>query len=273
MKLALAIQTPEVDAQFPFALLSGSFEEKLEKAAGFGAQGVELITVDPRSLKVESIHMLLQKNGLEASAIASGGLGFALGINLLHADPEKAALAKRRLFDLIDFARAVGAPVVTIGGLRGRLAWAGSSGKELLVVILREAGDYAGKKNIHLALEPLNRYETDFIYNVKEGLTFIEEVAQPSLGLLLDTYHVNIEESSWSHPFRHALSAGKLFHVHLGDNNRLPPGDGLIDFRAIVMTLREGGYTGYMSAELLPHPDPDTAAQRTLVYMQSILEK
>jgi sugar phosphate isomerase/epimerase len=273
MKLSLVIQTPEVEAHFPFALLSGSFEEKLEKAAGFGAQGVELLSVDPRSLKVESIHMLLQKNGLEASAIASGGLGMALGVNLLNPDPEKAALAKHRLVDLIDFATAVGAPVVTVGGLRGRLGWAEGPGREILIAILREISDYAGKKNIRLALEPLNRYETDFIYNVKEGLVFIEEVAQPSLGLLVDTFHVNIEESSWTQPFRHALAAGKLFHVHLGDNNRLPPGDGLIDFRAIVVTLREGGYTGFMSAELLPRPDPDTAAQRTLAYMQSILGK
>jgi sugar phosphate isomerase/epimerase len=63
-----------------------------------------------------------------------------------------------------------------------------------------------------------------------------------------------------------------LWHVHLGDNNRLPPGCGLIDFRAIVATLREVGYSGYLSAELLARPDPDTAARHTLTYMRSLLE-
>ncbi|MGW8250065.1 MAG: sugar phosphate isomerase/epimerase family protein, partial [Anaerolineales bacterium] len=92
------------------------------------------------------------------------------------------------------------------------------------------------------------------------------------LGLLLDTYHVNIEESSYSEPFRHTIQAGRLFHVHLGDNNRLPPGQGLIDFEAIVKTLYECGYSGYLSAELLAKPDPDTAARETLTYMRGLLE-
>jgi sugar phosphate isomerase/epimerase len=90
--------------------------------------------------------------------------------------------------------------------------------------------------------------------------------------LLLDTYHVNIEETSWTEPFRRLMAAGKLWHVHLGDNNRLPPGRGLIDFAAIVATLRQLDYTGWLSAELLARPDPDTAAQQTLTYMRSLLE-
>ena len=121
-------------------------------------------------------------------------------------------------------------------------------------------------------IEPLNRYETDVIMNADEGLDFINEVDHPALGLLLDTYHVNIEETSWTEPFRRVKAAGRLWHVHLGDNNRLPPGCGLIDFQAITKTLQEIGYTGFLSAELLAKPDPDTAARQTLTYMQSLLE-
>jgi sugar phosphate isomerase/epimerase len=66
------------------------------------------------------------------------------------------------------------------------------------------------------------------------------------------------------------MKAGKLWHVHLGDNNRLPPGHGLIDFPEIVMALLQAGYQGYLSAELSPKPDADTAAQQTLVYMRSL---
>ena len=82
----------------------------------------------------------------------------------------------------------------------------------------------------------------------------------PRLGLLLDTFHVNIEERSWTEPFAALRAAGKLWHVHVGDNNRLAPGRGLIDFPAIVATLRRSGYDGYLSAELLARPDGDTAA-------------
>jgi sugar phosphate isomerase/epimerase len=130
----------------------------------------------------------------------------------------------------------------------------------------------ADARNVQLALEPLNRYETDIIHNVEEGLAFLHEVNHPALGLLLDTYHINIEEPSWTEPFRRAMSSGQLLHVHLGDNNRLPPGHGLIDFAAIVATLREIGYSGYLSAELLALPDPDTAARQTLAHMRCLLE-
>jgi sugar phosphate isomerase/epimerase len=120
-------------------------------------------------------------------------------------------------------------------------------------------------------LEPLNREETDFIRNVDEGLAFLEKVRHPAVGLLLDTYHVNKEEASSVEAFRTALAAGKLFHVHLGDSQRKYPGSGSIDFAAIVTVLIEGGYRGYLSAELLPWPDGDTAAQKTLEFMRTLV--
>ena len=67
------------------------------------------------------------------------------------------------------------------------------------------------------------------------------------------------------------MAAGRLWHVHLGDSNRLPPGQGHIDFAGIVTTLREIGYLGYLSAELLPRPDPDTAAASTINYMRQFV--
>ena len=144
--------------------------------------------------------------------------------------------------------------------------------REQLISILRGAATKALTRGVQLALEPLNRYETDIIHNVEEGLAFLSEVNHSALGLLLDTYHMNIEERSWTEPLRRAMASGQLLHVHLGDNNRLPPGHGLIDFAAIVATLRETGYAGYLSAELLALPDPDTAARQTLAHLRSLLE-
>ena len=68
------------------------------------------------------------------------------------------------------------------------------------------------------------------------------------------------------------MQAGKLWHVHLGDNNRLSPGDGMIDFAALVRTLHTLGYAGCLSAELLALPDPDTAARRTVEHIRPLLE-
>jgi len=271
MKLSITIQTPEVIPLVPVALISGSFEEKLEKATRWGAQGVELMTTEPLQLDWKDIRAQLVSAGLEVCAVASGANVFALGLTLLNADSARSSLAKRRLTEMIDLAEALAAPIVTIGGFRGRLSANLENGKAYLVDILREACVYAEKKSVRLAVEPLNRYENELVNNAAQGLEFIREVDHPSLGLLLDTFHVNIEESSWTEPFRMLMEAGKLWHVHLGDNNRLPPGKGMIDFRAIVQTLQEIGYTDYLSAELLAKPDPDSAARDTLEYMRSIL--
>ncbi len=109
MKLSITIQTPEVQPAVPVALLTGSLPEKIEKAARWGADGVELLTTNPKELKPEEILALVRQNGLQVAAIASGGMAFALGFTLLNAEASIAAQAKTRLYDLIDFAAALGA--------------------------------------------------------------------------------------------------------------------------------------------------------------------
>jgi sugar phosphate isomerase/epimerase len=271
MKLSLAIQTPDVEGHVPVSLLQGSLEQKLAKAAGLGADGVELITVDPSRLPLGRVRNCLRTNGLKVAAVSTGGLSFVSELTLLDADSQKADRAYRRLMEIVLFAEEVDARVVTIGSFRGRQGSGGARKRERLVGIFREMDSFATLHHVRLAIEPLNRYETDLINNVDEGLEFLEEVGRPSVGLLLDTFHVNIEECSWGDPFRRALRMGRLLHVHLGDNNRLAPGLGLIDFRSVVAALHEGGYTGFLSAELLPLPDPDEAARLALAHMRPLL--
>lgn len=272
MKLAVCVQTDEVPVVVPVALLEGSFAEKVDKASHLGFDGVELMTIDPTSLDVEAIRFQTEGAGLEVAAIGTGALAFALGLTLLNQDPGSAREAQIRLRSLIDFAARLRVPVVTIGSFRGRLAWGGASALATLTEALGAAATYAAEHGVRLALEPLNRYEADFVTTVHEGLTFVQSVRLPALGLLLDTYHVNLEESSWTEPFKQVLAAGLLWHIHIGDNNRLAPGKGLIDFAAIIETLRGNGYEGYLSAELFAKPDPDGAARETIGYLRTLLE-
>ncbi len=176
-----------------------------------------------------------------------------------------------RLYRLIQFADQVGAPMVTVGAFRGRAAWMGEGAEGELADGLRAAAELAAGYGVRLALEPVNRYEVDLIHTVDEGLDFLRRVGHDSLGLLIDTFHANIEESDRLAPYRRVTEAGRLFHVHLGDNNRLAPGWGAIDFAAIVQCLRRGGYQGYLSAELLPRPDPDAAAAQTVRHMRGVM--
>ncbi len=272
MRLALTIQTPEVPVPVPVALLSGTLEEKLQKAARMGANGVEFITTEPASLDVPALRDQLNQHDLLAAAVASGGMAFAAKLTLLNPDPSIAALARKRLNELIALAAALGSQVVTIGSFRGRSVENKERSLHQLAGILHQAGDFAAGYGVEIALEPLNRFEGDLLNNVEQGLAFLKELNHPAVGLLVDTFHVNIEEASWTEPFRQAMAAQKLFHIHLGDNNRLPPGKGLIDFDAILRTLRAIGYTGWLSAELLGKPDPDTAGRQTIDHMTHLMK-
>ncbi|MCJ7708999.1 MAG: sugar phosphate isomerase/epimerase, partial [Anaerolineales bacterium] len=98
----------------------------------------------------------------------------------------------------------------------------------------------------------------NFLNTIAETLEFIDTVGAPNLGLLVDTFHMNIEEASMTGPL---IAAGnRLWHVHLVDSNRCAPGMGHTDFAPIVSALVAVGYSGYLSGEILPVPDDETAA-------------
>jgi sugar phosphate isomerase/epimerase len=273
MKLSVALQTPEVDRVVPVALLTGTLEEKLKSADELGLNGVELMTVDPAALEPAGVRESLDANGLAVSAVGSGAIAFCTGLTLLNEVPERRDCAMERLVDLIRFASGISAPLVTIGSFRGQAASIGSRAEAELADMLRDAATIAGSEGVRLAVEPLNRYETDIIVNADQAMAFAEGVGHTALGILLDTYHMNIEEASWTAPLRRVAGAGLLYHVHIGENNRLPPGRGLIDFGRITSVLKEVGYEGYLSAELLAKPDPDTAARQTAEHMLPLIRQ
>lgn len=272
MKLAVTMTTPDVTISVSVSLLTGKFTERLHKAKQVGCDGVELMAVDPRRLDISRLRGQLAAEGLECAAIATGAIPLAENLTLLSVSDEIRRLARTRLHALIDLAAALESPLVTVGSFRGRiLPSEKSTTRQALVDVLGEAAEAAVARDVRLVIEPLNRYETNIVTNVVEGLALIDEVGHSRLGVLLDIFHMNIEERSFHDAFRMAMGAGKLWHVHFGDSNRRPPGQGHIDFAAIIRTLGDIGYSGYLSAELLPYPDPDSAAQTTLDYMRSLL--
>ena len=121
------------------------------------------------------------------------------------------------------------------------------------------------------ALEPLNRYETDLVHTVAEGLDLLRRVGADNLGLLLDTFHMNIEEPVIEDGIR--ACGNRIFHFHVADSNRWYPGAGHLDFASIVQSLSASGYRGYVSGEFVPMPDADTASQRGLAHLRAVLAR
>ena len=112
---------------------------------------------------------------------------------------------------------------------------------------LRDLAGYAATKGIRLALEPLNRFETDFLNTVDQGVELLDEIGCDNVGLLLDTFHMNIEEKSLGQAIRRAGS--RLFDFHACSNDRGTPGQDHLDWDEISKALRDVGYDGAVVIE------------------------
>jgi sugar phosphate isomerase/epimerase len=137
-----------------------------------------------------------------------------------------------------------------------------------LVEALQECASVAAETGVRFALEPLNRYETDLIHTVADGLDLVEQVGADNFGLLLDTFHMNIEEPEIESSIR--ACGDRIFHFHVADSNRWHPGAGHLDFRSILDTLFAAGYEGFVSGEFMPLPDADTSAERSIAYLRQL---
>jgi len=140
-----------------------------------------------------------------------------------------------------------------------------------MVEALGECCEAAAPLGVRLVVEPLNRYETALVNTAAEGLELIGRVNADNLGLLLDTFHMNIEEPSIEESMR--LAGDRMFHFHVADSNRWYPGAGHVDFPGILRVLDELGYRGYVSGEFLPMPDALTAAREAIGYLRGVLRR
>ncbi len=115
------------------------------------------------------------------------------------------------------------------------------------VPVLLELARFAADHGVTLVLEPLNRYSTPYCCTAQDAAYVAGRVNQESLRIMLDTFHMNIEEDS----FEHTISGVKnmLRHMHFADNNRKMPGYGHIDFKAIVGALAKIKYSWYVTFE------------------------
>ncbi len=269
MKLSLVLSTQP--AAFSALAYQGQFEKHVAKIAALGFDGVELAVRDPSLLDLPRIKEHVRANNLSVPAIGTGQAYGDEGVSFTHLDESVRRQAVARIEKHIELAAQLNALVI-IGLIRGKTSPALSrkQAHDWLLGALRECAAMASQRQVKLALEPINRYETDLVNTVSEGLALIETVGMANLGLLLDTFHMNIEEPSIIEGIRQA--GPRIFHVHIADSNRWHPGAGHVDFQRVVEVLREVGYDGFLSAEILPLPDADTCAQKTIAAMRTILK-
>lgn len=267
MNLSIVLSTQQT--KFQAATLTGSLESNMAKLAAMGYQGVELAVRDPNLVNIDSLAELTRKFNLVVPAIGTGQAWGEEGLSFTDPEPDVRYEAIERIKSHIPLAARFDS-IIIIGLIRGivRPGIERSQAMEWLISALQECSDAAAPYGVRLALEPINRYETSLVNNAAQGMDLIGRVGADNFGLLLDTFHMNIEEPRIEDSIR--ACGSRIFHFHVADSNRWHPGGGHLNFHSIVSALYESGYTGFVSGEFLPLPDAETAAKNNLAHWRKL---
>lgn len=267
-------------------LTDASLESIAGTAAAMGFDAIELPVESPGDWDPRRAAEVLQPLGLAPFVVGA----MAPGRELVAADAETIRHTQDYLLHCIEVATVLGAGVVAgpFTAHTGR-AWRMTDDERAAVVVelrehLRPVVDAAGEAGVAIAIEPLNRYETSLINTVEQGLDALAPLLGPSLGLALDSYHLNIEEKR---PFDAIRAAGDhLVHVQVCGNDRGAVGDDHTDWSGFLDALDDVGYAGPLNFESFTAfndtiataasiwrplgESQDALAQRTLEYLTAL---
>jgi len=239
------------------------FPTACAKAAELGFDAVELFAPRPEAVPSREIRTLLDDHGLMLAAVGTGAGWVIQRLHLCDPDAETRERAKSFIRSMIDYGGPFAAPAI-IGSMQGR--WTADVDKPTalgyLCDALHDLAEHAGQYDVPLIYEPLNRYETNLVNTVADGVALLERCSHGNVRLLADLFHMNIEEADMAAAIRQA--GPQIGHVHFVDSNRQAVGRGHLDVAPIASALREIGYNGYASAEALPLPDSVEAARLTI---------
>ncbi len=235
---------------------------KEAKELGFSA--VEVFAPSPDILLKSEAAKIAYDYGLAISALGTGGGWVLHKLTLTSPDPAVRLKARNFILSMMEAGAPLNAPAI-IGSLQGRFG----DGVDLQTALtfLQDSLAFLSEKakilGTVLLFEPLNRYESNLVRTIDEGISLVRKSdTSNSLRLLCDLFHMNIEEVNLADSLR---TCGPLVgHVHLADSNRKPAGLGHTDFEPIASALKEIRYEGYISAEALPFPDSSSAAKHTI---------
>lgn len=256
IKLAATLSA-ELNPSSP-VIMAGDPVERIALASRLGYDAVELHWANPAHIPLSEIASACRAHHMEISAFATGRAYVQEGLSLIHEDSEIRTVAIKRLKDYVDAASPYGATVI-IGCIRGNLGSESSqiSALDRLAQSTQIIAEYAIKRDVGIVFEAINRFENNYLNTAQETAAFIRDKRLPNTKILLDTFHMNIEDADMS---KAILDCSDLLgYIHIADSNRHYAGAGHINLKKIIRSLKEVNYQGYLSAECLPLPNSATA--------------
>ena len=219
----------------------------IRRLARYGYKSIEL-SGEPEVFDTKELRKLLADNGIACWGAVS--LMFE-GRDLIHADEAVRATSIKYLNDCITMAKELdGYEMTIVPSQVGKVAAMDTPEQEWAWAVesLKEVYAHAQKEGIRMALEPLNRFETNFLNRADQAVLLAEQVG-PDCGVCIDTFHLNIEEANMIEAIKN--SKERLVDFHVADNNRMACGMGALDWPLIVSTLKEIGYDGAVTVEFV----------------------
>jgi D-psicose/D-tagatose/L-ribulose 3-epimerase len=219
-------------------------EELAPRVKDMGFDILELSIENPALIDVPRVKQILEANHL--LAIVCGAFG--PDRDLASSNPQYVENAKTYIRWLIDAAVDLGSPVVcgpmysSVGKSHLEDAADRKAEWDRSVSGVREMAEYARPMGVRLALETLNRFETDLINVVSQGNTFIDQTGMDNVGFHLDTFHMHLEEKNSGEAIRAA--GDRIFHFHACENDRGVPGTGQVHWDEVAHALKVVGYDG-----------------------------
>lgn len=228
-------------------------ETTLKRLARYGYESIE-ISGEPDRYDVDEVRELMQEYGVDCW----GSVSLMMGGNrdLIHADESVRENTVQYLKDCVTMVEQLDGEVMTIVPSEvGKTDPMESADQEWQWAIegLQRVHEHAEENtDVRIGIEPLNRFETNFINRHDQALLLAEEVGK-NCGVCLDAFHINIEESDPMEAIRN--TGDRLMDFHVADNNRMAPGQGDHDWEEIVNTLKETGYDDALTVEFVPLVD------------------
>jgi len=240
------------------------FESALDLIKREGFSGVELNLSFAEPGTLTKISEVIRRKKLRLAAVGTGLVYVRKRLSFTDADSTKRNKAIETVNGLIQFAGKEHA-VAVIGMVRGNPT-VDSNTMEFLHQSIIACDRTASEHKTQIALEAINRYETSLLNAASDVTKLIQDDGLHSTGILLDTFHMNIEESSIETSVRKNFE--QISHFHIADSNRWPPGRGHLRVERLLKLLDEMGYNGWVSAEVLPKPDNPAAVADTANFLK-----
>lgn len=267
MKLSISAGTESV--RLPQIVFRGSLDSVCSQAARTGFSAIDLFMGSPDEIPLQEMRSCLKRHKTRIVLLSAMGVLNEQGITFTHPDGS----IRRKFLEAARGHLALAAELqayVPIGFSRGR-RFADEKPGDYAKRLTEGLADYdalAASFGAELVLEPINRYEINSINTVGEAVQILHLGEFRSTGLLLDLFHMNIEDRSLSAEI--ASSFPYVKHIHFTDSNRYSPGMGHTDMSELFRLLMRLGYTGFFGVEALPFPDPESAARLSFEFMQML---